>query len=349
MTSDTDLYTTKLMTTDEYIKWAKLLSQEEENTKDMATLPNAYFFTFNSRSRSAKEIKNALSLKQLNSLNGLQDSIIVNWGSRDSNIDPTNSQIVKQNVKILNPSSVLNRTSNKLKFFQSLRKDPRINIPDFTDDFDEALTWIEEGHVVFGRDKVSTGGLDIISSDEIKNDPDYMNAFSNKAFYTKYKPKKHEYRVHMMNGEIIDYQRKALRTHDDTNTPINPNEVNFKIRNLRNGFVFIRQNVELPDCVREQAELAFKASGMDFGAIDLIYNSKENKAYVLEINSAPGLQGSTIESYAKGFKKHYPKFFDVEPVKEEEKKESKTPKKLKLSGINATVSNLQWSPTSNIF
>ena len=57
-------------------------------------------------------------------------------------------------------------------------------------------------------------------------------------------------------------------------------------------------NTPLPPVVVEQGSLAFAASELDFGAVDIIFNERENKAYVLEINSAPGLEGSTIQDYA---------------------------------------------------
>ena len=38
--------------------------------------------------------------------------------------------------------------------------------------------------------------------------------------------------------------------------------------------------------------------GLDFGAVDVIYNGHSNRAYVLEINTAPGLTGTTLDNYA---------------------------------------------------
>ena len=48
---------------------------------------------------------------------------------------------------------------------------------------------------------------------------------------------------------------------------------------------------------------AMVASGLDFGAVDVIWNSRRLEAYVLEINSAPGLQGQTVENYAAAFRR----------------------------------------------
>jgi glutathione synthase/RimK-type ligase-like ATP-grasp enzyme len=42
------------------------------------------------------------------------------------------------------------------------------------------------------------------------------------------------------------------------------------------------------------------ALGLDFGAVDIIQDDGGN-FYVLEVNTAPGLEGQTIKSYAEGF------------------------------------------------
>ena len=40
-------------------------------------------------------------------------------------------------------------------------------------------------------------------------------------------------------------------------------------------------------------------------ALDILYNQKYQKAYILEVNTAPGLEGdSTLVSYVEGFKRY---------------------------------------------
>ena len=135
--------------------------------------------------------------------------------------------------------------------------------------------------------------------------------------YTGYIKKKDEYRVHcgkrqwvphndytgepMPIGvfrdnphEVISLQRKARRL--DCETP------NWEVRNHSNGFVYVRDQVVPPASVIDVATKAFEASGLDFGAVDVIYNDKKQKAYVLEINTAPGLEGQTVTDYANFFK-----------------------------------------------
>jgi D-alanine-D-alanine ligase-like ATP-grasp enzyme len=74
--------------------------------------------------------------------------------------------------------------------------------------------------------------------------------------------------------------------------------VNFKIRSYENGWVFCRENIQKPDDLEAVSIAAVSAIGLTFGAVDVIYNEKQNKCFVLEVNTAPGLTGTTINSYA---------------------------------------------------
>ena len=97
-------------------------------------------------------------------------------------------------------------------------------------------------------------------------------------------------------GAVVDIQRKA-RKRD-----VADDAVNWQVRNLDGGFIFAREGVvEAPEA-SEEALKAVAALGLDFGAVDIMYNARENKYYVLEVNTAPGLAGTTLEGYAKRFR-----------------------------------------------
>ena len=46
-------------------------------------------------------------------------------------------------------------------------------------------------------------------------------------------------------------------------------------------------------------------TGLDFGAVDVIY-TKDERVYVLEINTAPGLEGQTVLDYKVFFEEIIP-------------------------------------------
>ena len=245
-----------------------------------------YIFSHNPASEGARALAKATKSPMIRHENsafvGSPKKVVINWGSR--NLPP---EVLK--CRVLNTQEQVAANANKLSFFQtvsSVEAAPRV--PEFTTDPDKAKEWVRKGGVVVARRTLngSSGeGIHFMSAD----DPE---SFVEAPLYTMYVKKKDEYRVHFCNGSIIDFQRKALRNG------IDPDRANWRIRNLGGGFVFVRGGVELPADVTKQSELTIAASGLDFGAIDLIYNESSSKAYVLEINTAPGLQGETVVSYA---------------------------------------------------
>jgi predicted ATP-grasp superfamily ATP-dependent carboligase len=108
--------------------------------------------------------------------------------------------------------------------------------------------------------------------------------------YTEYISKKKEFRVHVFNNKVIDVQEKRRKRGLE--------EQEFKVRNTANGYVFCRTSVVEPDDLRTVALAAVAALNRDQGAVDVIWNEKQNKCYVLEVNSRPGMQGTTLKIYA---------------------------------------------------
>jgi glutathione synthase/RimK-type ligase-like ATP-grasp enzyme len=114
--------------------------------------------------------------------------------------------------------------------------------------------------------------------------------------YTEYIPKKKEFRAHVWpdrNGQpqVIDVvEKRKRRGVEDRNT---------QVRNTANGYVFCRDNVVVPGDLNALAVSAVQALGRSYGAVDIIWNEKQNKSYVLEVNSRPGMQGTTVKKYAE--------------------------------------------------
>jgi len=182
---------------------------------------------------------------------------------------------------LLNHPYLVARAVNKLKTFQAL--DGKCNIPAWTTDPDkipnDGSLWVARQTLTgFGGEGINLFLTDL--EDGIPEAP----------LYVQYKKKKKEFRIHVFKGEVIDVTQKKKRS--DFN-----GEINTKIRNYGNGWVYCREDLVLPADLLTQAKLAIRSLGLDFGAVDIIWNEKENKSYVLECNTAPGLEGTTIEAY----------------------------------------------------
>lgn len=130
----------------------------------------------------------------------------------------------------------------------------------------------------------STNGRGIVEFEGESDD--YPRA----PLYTEYIPKKSEYRFHVFGDKVIDVQEKRKKRGfaGDRDT---------RIRNVNNGYVYCRDGVNPPDGSPDLAIRAVKALNYQYGAVDVIYNEKRNQSYVLEVNSRPGLMGTTLDSY----------------------------------------------------
>lgn len=108
--------------------------------------------------------------------------------------------------------------------------------------------------------------------------------------YTAYIPKKKEYRLHVFGNEVIDIQEKRKKRGFE-------NDRDTRVRNLHNGYVYCRDGIYDQTGVKELAVSAVRACGYSYGAVDIIYNEKLDKCFVLEVNSRPGLMGTTLDKY----------------------------------------------------
>lgn len=247
-------------------------------------------FPYKNGSKSVAELKRAgvgIEIKREESkFKGAAHKRVVNWGS----------SVLPETVakcKVLNKPEAVALAGNKLSFFNAMTAtgNEALTVP-WTTSPDVAIKWALEDKEVVARTKLtghSGEGIELLNR---------TTPLVRAPLYTQYVPKKQEYRVHVVNGKVIDIQRKA-RKHDV------PNErVNWKIRNMDGGFIYARdfQPEDLPQEIKDYAIRSVAACGLDFGAVDIIFNDKQKRAYVLEVNTAPGLQGTTLEAYVRAFK-----------------------------------------------
>ena len=115
--------------------------------------------------------------------------------------------------------------------------------------------------------------------------------------YTLATKHKYEYRVHVFKGKVLYVQQKKKRLSGTT--------INRGIRNHDNGWVYCTptdtpSELLLSSCVR-----AVSLLGLDFGAVDVGYRVRDSKIFVFEINTAPGLVGTTLDKYADAIYNYY--------------------------------------------
>lgn len=264
----------------------------------------------NPASEGAKAVVNNMRITRIkregSSYKHREENIVINWGC------PVCPPHIPEHASVINPFKSVAKASDKLSALNCFIQNG-VNCPPFTTDKGEAYDWMEQGRTVVVRTILNGhGGKGIeIYEPDCLDDPDWV--LPNAPLYTQYVPKKSEYRVHVVGNEVIDVTRKVL----SEDYPDKEN-VNWKVRNHDNGFIFTRFNKNVQP--RQNGELyeerdlvnpvikglsiqAVRCLGLDFGAVDIIWNSKAQRAFVLEVNTAPGVADTAAERYAAAFVK----------------------------------------------
>lgn len=158
---------------------------------------------------------------------------------------------------------------------------------EFTTEKEKVQEWIDADKVVFGRKFLNSScGKGIVVLDQ-------QNAWDGAIYcpvYTVYKKKKREFRVHIYKDTVVAVTEKRRRKDWE-------GQQDSKIRNLANGYVFCQEVENEPEGLRKLAVEAAQISPSFFRGVDIGYNEKEDQLFVIEVNSAPGIQGTNIEKY----------------------------------------------------
>jgi len=198
----------------------------------------------------------------------------VNWGST--------SEIPINRAEILNHPEAVYTATSKVRTFQALQG--KVAIPEWNTNHPEAAGW----HTGMARSDGEHGGAGITI---VNNGEPWPVA----DFYVQYIPPIYECRVHVMNGTIIDYTEKGRKDGDKAVGAA------LMIRSHSNGWIFLRQGRECSGDVADAAKAAVAALGLNFGAVDIVKSRLDGQPYVLEVNTAPGLEGTTLERYVEAF------------------------------------------------
>jgi hypothetical protein len=205
---------------------------------------------------------------------------VINWGASS----------VGHRVDLNQPEAVA-KASNKLDtfrcLFRCLESTYSLCNIEYTTSKDVASSWNTK---VFVRHKLSASSGDGIQICQAGD------ALPDAPLYTKAVEGGSEYRIHASkDGELSFIQQKKKRR----GLP------KADIKNLENGYVFVVHDIDASEddisLLKRVGKEAVTALGLDFGAIDCIL--KDGKVYILEVNTAPGLDGeSTLEAYKRYIK-----------------------------------------------
>lgn len=247
-------------------------------------------FPYKLGSQSAKALASALGVKRVRSTyDAKRRDVIINWG----NSSPAQ---FKSNLLDLNSHTAIALACNKVSTFKTLEDHGFEHLPSWCTTSYEAnnmLYCATNGGETLGKESIYcrttvTGhsGNGIVIA---KNTLDFVEA----SLYTLGTKHKYEFRVHVFRGKVLDVQQKKRKFGIDN--------VNPSIRNHSNGWIYARSNIDIPPVITQASLDAVHILGLDFGAVDIGYRERDGKAFVFEVNTAPGLVGTTLTKYVDAF------------------------------------------------
>ena len=241
-------------------------------------------FPYKIGSLSAKRLARTLGILRVSpSYNARRKDVIINWG----NSKPPHFRWMEQD---LNKPHAIALASNKLETFREFRSNSFTDVPDWTTNPEEAQHWLDLGLKTYCRRLLSShSGNGIV----ICNDGDRLVSAPLYTLHTKHK---HEYRVHVFRNQILDVQQKKKKLGYGNGNGI---------RNHSNGWIYARAEVVPPEELLSSSIDAVKLLGLDFGAVDIGHRLIDNKFFVFEVNTAPGLEGTTLDKYSKAIYNYY--------------------------------------------
>lgn len=209
---------------------------------------------------------------------------VINWGCHG---EPQ----VLRGVKTINSFQAVSTASSKLRTFSALQV-AQVPTVEVTRDKEEAVGWLKTAKVV-GRDldRGSQGRGIVVYAKGDKIDRNHL-------FYTKYFKKEREVRIHVVNEKVI-FEQEKLRKNGAAETGTLDKYIRSHDRGWCFAFKHLAEN-PIPDSCRSVALTAVAACGLDFGAVDIGWNKRDG-AVVFEINTAPGIEETSLEAYVRAF------------------------------------------------
>lgn len=236
---------------------------------------------------------NLIKIRRTNSnFTGRAGDVIINYG--DSNM-PSN---VIGRATVLNPGHRIGNASNKSTAFRTFA-DAGVKTVEWTTSRTTAQEWVDNGELVYARTRLQghsgegivachreVGGLGNVGGIATSE-----SAVSAQLYTRGITSDRREFRIHVMKGKITYVQQKKRR-----DGYADMEEYSAVVRNYHTGWIYATQMAQLNDEAKREALKAIEALGLDYGAVDVI--TRREEAWVLEVNTAPGMTGTNLTTFA---------------------------------------------------
>lgn len=247
------------------------------------------------KSQGALELVQGLGAKRLRRFDGVsfwqkhrpielaENDIVVCWGASLPEMD---------GVRILN---ALEKPINKVDEYKRFvtKGVPTVSVATADGNRVNAQEYLDAGYVA--RSKVHQGGHDLLFKTGTLD------------YWSKKLVLKREYRIHSFAGRSIRAGEKVVRDgftllEDETQWKPDANLAHPWIRSFDGGWRIKYDGFTSTAKMRALAHKAVAALDLTFGAVDIGENSL-GQLIVLEVNTAPGLEGGSIQAYIRALTK----------------------------------------------
>lgn len=251
-------------------------------------MKDIFVFPYKAGSKSAIAISDALDCFRINRDSNSRftygpNKAVINWGWGDS-LPPQVAQ-----CQVINKPEAIAKAVNKIESFKAFIAN-RVKCPDFTQDKTTAQQWLNNGSHIYCRTSASGSdgsGLIVVSPPE---------TLPIARLYTKGLSISNEYRLNIVGEEVITYQKKVKVSGRTDHNPL------VRTTNGGWGFEVVEDERNIPENIDEEAIMAVKSLGLDFGGVDVI--SSGGKAYVVEVNTAPHLTPYAARKVAEALREY---------------------------------------------
>lgn len=224
------------------------------------------------KSKTGRELASQLNMPLYRATMPIEATFAIRWGN-----------VLPATINTLNTREAIMKASDKASC-RKLLSEAGLPVPDLT----------ETDFPVIGRTRYHSQGRGFWYC---SNSEDVARAkLQGAVYFSKFYPKKEEYRVHIGSGKVLLF---SIKEGDKTQLIWNKRKSGFKFRHMRrsewredNGLMAIQR----------ACKKALTIIGLDFGAVDVMAGASDSEPFVIsEINTAPSLSPLAMSKYVSYF------------------------------------------------
>jgi glutathione synthase/RimK-type ligase-like ATP-grasp enzyme len=297
---------------------------------------NVYLYYSGATDKTGAALAEALSIQGGTKSPGAKQTIVIGWGAK------TDKAVGLGKAVVLNHPDRIRDNRNKLTALMAMQK-AKVNVAPFASaevvKSELAKTkGASIGLPLIARTNYHQGGKNFWTCLTRTHVDEVIAILSGKlkkkGYFQNYVDVKSEFRLHVVNGEVIYAQRKVARTNlKDAHTVdqmdkikrmaekkgVTLDDASLKfameyqggkiasadliIKSNSRGYKF--SNVKLSNvdkALAAEASKAVAALNLQFGAVDCVLDV-DDKPWIIEVNTGPGLEGTAFTNYVGAFTK----------------------------------------------